>query len=72
MDIFFQLLKSFQQTLRYYRAKHLIVLDNYESNISVGSIEFARARGLVILTLLPYSSHKLQLLDLMIFGSLKK
>ena len=51
--------------------KHLLILDNHDSHVNIEVIDFARANGLVLLTLPPHTSHKLQPLDRSVFGPLK-
>lgn len=51
--------------------KHLIILDNHDSHVNLEVINFARNNGLVLLTLPPHTSHKLQPLDRAVFGPLK-
>lgn len=50
--------------------KVLLIMDNNESHLSVG-INFAKENGIVILTLPPHTSNKLQPLDVSVFGPLK-
>lgn len=52
--------------------KILLVLDNHESHISVESLNYAKEMGIVMLTLPPHTSHKLQPLDRTVFGPFKK
>lgn len=52
--------------------KVLLILDNHESHISVESLNYAKEKGIVMLTLPPHTSHKLQPLDRTVFGPLKK
>jgi hypothetical protein len=49
----------------------LLILDNHDSHISVAAIDYARGNGIVMLTLPPHSSHKLQPLDRSVFGPFK-
>lgn len=50
----------------------LIILDNHESHISIEGLSFAKENGIVLLTLPPHCSHKLQPLDRSVFGPFKK
>lgn len=50
----------------------LIILDNHESHISVASLNLAKDNGIVLLTFLPHTSHKLQPLDRAVFGPFKR
>ena len=50
----------------------LILLDNHESHLSIALIDYCRDNGIVLLTLPPHCSHKLQPLDRTVFGPFKK
>lgn len=49
----------------------LIILDNHESHCSIKALNFAKEKGIVLLTFPPHCSHKMQPLDLTVFGPLK-
>ncbi|KAF2903319.1 hypothetical protein ILUMI_02864 [Ignelater luminosus] len=49
------------------KKKILLIIDNYESRISVERLDFAKDNSIVMLTMPSHTSHKLQL-----FGPLKK
>lgn len=49
----------------------LVVFDNHESHISIPVIELAKSHGIVLLTIPPHTSHKLQPLDCTVFGPYK-
>lgn len=49
----------------------LIILDNHESHSSIEALNYAKEHGIVLLTFPPHCSHKLQPLDLTVFGPLK-
>lgn len=49
----------------------LIILDNHESHISLDVITFCREKGIVLLTFPPHTSHRLQPLDISVFGPFK-
>ena len=49
----------------------LIIMDNHETHISIEIIDKARDNGIVLLTLPPHTSHKMQPLDRCIFGPYK-
>ena len=51
--------------------KILIIMDNHESHISIAVIDKARALGIVLLTIPPKTSHKLQPLDVAVFNPFK-
>ena len=52
--------------------KILLLLDNHESHILLRVIEKAKSSGIVMLTILPKTSHRVQPLDVSVFGSFKK
>lgn len=49
----------------------LLILDNHESHISIDSIEYSKHHGILLLTLPPHTSGKLQPLDKTVYKSLK-
>lgn len=49
----------------------LLVIDNHSSHINLEATNYARDHGIVILTLPPHSSHKIQPLDRSLFSPLK-
>lgn len=51
--------------------KVLIILDNHESHVTIQAINKARENGIVMLTIPPHTSHKLQPLDRGVFGPFK-
>ena len=51
--------------------KILVLLDNHETHISLSVIDKAHEKGIVLLTIPPKTSHKLQPLDKTVFGSFK-
>ncbi|XP_072392462.1 uncharacterized protein [Diabrotica undecimpunctata] len=69
---FSQVLKRFVKNVRRYSENRvLLVMDNHESHISLKTVEFCIANGIVILTLPPHTSNKLQPLDRNVFGPFK-
>lgn len=50
----------------------LVIFDNHESHITIEGISLAKEKGIVLVTLPPHCSHKLQPLDRTVFGPLKK
>ncbi|XP_069678768.1 uncharacterized protein [Periplaneta americana] len=52
--------------------KKLLILDNHISHCSLAAIEYCREKGIILLSLPPHASHKLQPLDVSFFGPLKK
>ncbi|XP_026315200.1 uncharacterized protein LOC113226693 [Hyposmocoma kahamanoa] len=49
----------------------LLLLDNHESHISVEVLNFCKDVGIILMTFPPHCSHKLQPLDLTVYGPLK-
>lgn len=71
-DIFLDVIKHFQKCVRASPTnKVLLVLDNHESHISLPVLEYCKANGIVLLSLVPHTSHKTQPLDRTVFGPLK-
>lgn len=51
--------------------KSLLIMDNHESHISYDAVQYAKDNGVVILTIPPHTSNKLQPLDVSIYGPFK-
>lgn len=49
----------------------LLIMDNHVSHISIEAISFAKAHGIVLLTFPPHCSHRLQPLDIGVYGPFK-
>lgn len=47
--------------------KALIIMDNHESHITLGSLKYSKDNGIVLLTLPPHCSHRLQPLDVTVY-----
>ena len=66
------LLKHFQSQTRCSKDHPvLLILDNHESHIALDAIDFAKENGIVLLTIPPHTSHKLQPLDVSCFKPFK-
>lgn len=50
----------------------LLILDNHSSHISLTAVDYCKSSGIVLLTLPPHTSHKLQPLDRCLYGPLKR
>ncbi|XP_067944474.1 uncharacterized protein [Watersipora subatra] len=50
----------------------LLILDNHSSHISLQSIELCKEKHIILLTLPPHTSHRLQPLDRSVYGPLKR
>ena len=71
-DTFHECLKHFQSHANSSPDnKVLLILDNHESHVSLKAVDFCRANGIVLLSLPPHCSHKLQPLDLTVFSPFK-
>ncbi|XKL67253.1 hypothetical protein PGB90_010673 [Kerria lacca] len=51
--------------------KILLILDNHRSHISISTLNFYKTNGIVLLSIPPHCSHKLQLLDVGVLGPMK-
>lgn len=49
----------------------LLICDNHESHVSIEAINFCRESGIVYLSFPPHTSHRLQPLDVGVFGPFK-
>ena len=50
----------------------LLIVDNHASHISLDAVDFCRDHGIVLLSLPPHCTHRIQPLDVSFFGPLKK
>ena len=50
----------------------LMILDNHDSHLSIEALDFAKANGIVMVTIPPHCSHKVQPLDCAVFGPFKR
>lgn len=51
--------------------KVLLLMDNHETHVNLNVINYARENGIVILTFPPHCSHRLQPLDVSVYGPFK-
>lgn len=51
--------------------KVLLILDNHDSHATLEAVDLAKSNGIVLLTLPPHTSHRLQPLDVAVFGPFK-
>lgn len=71
--IFLKFLEHFKRHAAPTRAnRFLLILDSHESHLSVPALDFSRDNGIVMLTLPPHTTHKLQPLDRTVFGPVKR
>ena len=52
-------------------SKLLLLLDNHPSHLSIVAIDYCRANGIVLLSFPPHCTHRLQPMDISVFGPLK-
>ena len=72
-DIFPQVLKHFIDNITVSKDQPgVLIMDNHNSHITLEGVELAKNHGLDLLTLPPHCSHKLQPLDVGVFGAFKK
>lgn len=50
----------------------LLILDNHNSHSTIASYNFCKKNGIVVVSIPPHTSHRLQPLDVSFFGPLKK
>ncbi|KAJ8948256.1 hypothetical protein NQ314_008451 [Rhamnusium bicolor] len=71
-ELFLNVLEHIQrQTNCSKESKVLLLLDNYKSHTTVIAINFCRENGIILLSFPPHTSHKLQPLDVVVFGPFK-
>jgi len=71
-EVFVQFLKHFVKHTRPSEEDPvLLVLDNHSSRMSLEAVEYARENHVVMLSLPPYSTHKVQPLDVTLYGPFK-
>lgn len=49
----------------------LLLIDNHSSHVSLASVTFAKENGLILLSFPPHCTHRLQPLDIAVFGPFK-
>ncbi|KAJ8912432.1 hypothetical protein NQ315_006098 [Exocentrus adspersus] len=68
-ELFFDYMKHFIAHVKPTQEnKLLIIIDNHETHISVPVINLAKANRIILLTMPPHTSHRLQPLDRTVFG----
>ncbi|XP_043215954.1 uncharacterized protein LOC122378678 [Amphibalanus amphitrite] len=71
-ELFAEWLQHFQRHVKSTKDDPtLLILDNHVSHCTLKAIEFARENRIILLTLPPHGSHRLQPLDVGFFGPLK-
>lgn len=71
-EIFFKFLEHFISHVKpTLEDKVILLLDNHESHVSIPTINLAKRSGVILVTFHPHTSHRLQPLDLSVFGPFK-
>ena len=71
-DIFVEYLKHLvKHTKCSTDKKILLIVENHDTHISLEAIDTAKANGIVLLTIPPHTSHRLQPLDCSVYGPFK-
>lgn len=71
--LFVKVLQHFMECMNVSKENpHLLFMDNHSSHISIDVIDLACDSGLCIVTFSPHCSHKLQPLDVCIYGPFKR
>ncbi|XP_046391537.1 MFS-type transporter clz9-like [Ischnura elegans] len=72
-EVFFMWLKHYQKHAKASKDEpSLLILDNHGSHISLEGYTFCRENNIVMLSLPPHTSHRLQPLDVVFYGPLKR
>lgn len=71
-DLFIEWLKHFEDCVKISKEDPvLLLLDNHSSHCSLNVYNFCKERGIIILTIPPHTSHRVQPLDVTFYGPLK-
>lgn len=71
-DLFLQYLQHFIDNVRPSKSSPvLLIYDNHGSHVTIEVIDLAREHGIVLLTLPPHCSHRMQPLDVCVYGPFK-
>lgn len=71
-DNFYESLKHFAEFVKCSKENRvLLLLDNHKSHVNIRTIQFARENGITLLTFPPHTSHRLQPLDVSVYGPFK-
>ncbi|XP_065674145.1 uncharacterized protein LOC136091088 [Hydra vulgaris] len=69
---FMELFNHFIKSVRPSKANPvLLILDNHETHMSINFINLASDNDVIVLTIPPHTSHKLQPLDIAVYGPFK-
>ena len=71
-ELFVDVFKHFLKLINSSTSSHaLLVIDNHKSHLSAELIDLARSDEVTIVTFPPHCSHRLQLLDVLVYGPFK-
>jgi len=71
-DLFLEVMKHFvKHTASSKENPSLLLLDNHESHLNIASLDYAKKHGVTLLTFPPHTTHKLQVLDVVLMGPFK-
>ena len=71
-ELFHKWLEHFQKTVKSSKNEPvLLLMDNHSSHISLPIFDYCKEYGIIILTIPPHTSHRLQPLDVSFYGPLK-
>ena len=72
-QIFLDFLKHFVKHSKVTKEKPcLLILDNHVSHLSIEGLMFAKNNGITMMTFTPHCSHRMQALDISLYGPSKK
>lgn len=70
-DLLLSILEPVVRYSNYCKANIILLMDQHESHITVKAVNFCRNNGITMLSIPPHTSHKLQPLDIGVFGPFK-
>lgn len=71
-ELFVEVMKHFIRCSNSSKEKPtLLILDNHESHLSIEAVDLAKENGVIMLTIPPHTSNRLQPLDVGVFSSFK-
>lgn len=71
-DLFYDTTKHFiKHTNSSVENRTLLIYDNHDSHLSIKVIDLAKENGVIVLTLPPHCSHRMQPLDVTVYSSFK-
>ncbi|KAG5892730.1 hypothetical protein JTB14_001101 [Gonioctena quinquepunctata] len=71
-SIFLEVLKHIQKKTSCSKDNPILILvDNHESHVTIEAVDYARGNGIIYLSFPPHTTHRLQPLDVGVFGPFK-